>query len=906
VKGAEGPLKPERRQQIAELFHAVHERGAGALVGVDPDLRREVESLMAQDATKSDVRDHPSESAGMSMTLPAQVAPGAMLGPYTIEAQIGHGGMGEVWKAHDTRLRRRVAIKTLHAQFSDRFEREAHSIAALNHPHICALYDVGPNFLVMELLEGDTLAERLKKGKLSIAETVKYGGQIAGALAEAHGKGVIHRDLKPGNVVLTKNGAKVLDFGLAKSVSDETLTVANAVMGTPAYMAPEQREGRDCDARTDIFSLGLLLYEMASGMRTASGVTPKMEHLPEGLAHVIERCLAIKPDDRWQSATDVAAELELSGESPVRVESGSNWQSGIRAKYVVGIAAVSLLLIAGSIFFWQRTQAKPLTDQDVLVLADFTNTTGDPAFDGALRQALAFELEQSPFLKVMDDQQVNQTLQLMGRPAGQRITDDIAHEVCVREGEKATIGGSITIFTKTYQITLQAINCQTGATLAREQAEAEDKDHVLKAVAQAATGMRAKLGESLTSIRKTARLLRGNDEVTTKSLEALKAYKFGMDQAAQSLWREGIPFFKRAIELDPNFASAHLFLGIAYLNTGQMVRKNESLTKAFALIDRVSERERFLISGMYYKWVTGESSKAIDAAEMLVRAYPRFSSGHHLLATIYFDRGEYERSLEHRQEEVRLEPRILQFQQLLMNAYVSVDRFDEAKVVLERALALKPDNPDVHHALLRIAYMQDDRRAQEKEIQWFAGKPKEIQSLNLQGMNAIVRGQRRQAKELGPRMFEMARRQGLINAPPPPLVFIDAQVGDCEAARKARLNMGLCLDASALRIAQERAAKNPPQNPDTADLLYQRGLAALTAGKGAEAAAEFQKIVDHKGRNWGIFYSPAYLGLARAQVKAGDTAKARRAYQDFLTLWKDADKDLPFYIQATKELAELH
>jgi eukaryotic-like serine/threonine-protein kinase len=888
-----------------ELYHAVRERGAGALVGVDADLRREVESLLAQEATKSDVLDHPPESAGESMILPSQVAPGTMLGPYTIEARIGQGGMGEVWKAHDTRLRRRVAIKTSHAQFSDRFEREAHSIAALNHPHICALYDVGPNFLVMELLEGDTLAERLKKGNLSIAETVKYGRQIAGALAEAHGKGVIHRDLKPGNVVLTRNGAKVLDFGLAKSVSDETLTAANAVMGTPAYMAPEQREGRDCDARTDIFTLGLLLYEMATGTRTASGVMPKLEHLPERLAHVIERCLAIEPDKRWQSATDVAAELEWSGESPALVESGSNRQSGIRAKYVVGIPAVLLLLIAAGIYLWQRTQAKPLTDQDVLVMADFTNTTGDPAFDGALRQALAFELEQSPFLKIMDDQQVNQTLQLMGRPAGQRITNDIAHEVCVREGEKATIGGSITVLTKTYQVALQAINCQTGATLVREQAEAEDKDHVLKAVATAARGMRAKLGESLTSIRKTDRLW-GSDEVTTKSLEALKAYQLGMHQLEQGLSREGIPHFKRAIELDPNFASAHFFLGVMYANTGQWALMKESYTKAFALIDRVSERERFLILVEYYRHVTGESNKSIDAALMAVRAYPRDAGGHHLLATIYLERGEYEKALEQRQEEVRLEPRILQFQQLLMTPYVMLDRFDEAKAVSERIAQKKPDDPNVHQHLLRIAYMQDDSRAQEKEIQWFTGRPEEVDSLNLQCRNAIVHGQRRQAKELSTRMFEMARRQGLTNAPPPPPAWIDAQLGDCEAARKARLNSVLCMDASALRIVLEKAAKNPPPNPDTAELLYQRGLAALTAGKGAEAAAEFQKIIDHRGRNWGICYSPAYLGLARAQANAGDSAKARRAYQDFLALWKDADKDLPFYIQATRELAELH
>jgi eukaryotic-like serine/threonine-protein kinase len=903
-------MKSERRQQIAELYRAAREHGAQALANVDPDLRREVESMLAQEATKSKALDHPPEITGETMALPAQVVPGVMLGPYKIEDRIGQGGMGEVWKAHDTRLRRNVAIKTSHAQFSDRFEREAHAIAALNHPHICAIYDIGPNFLVMELLEGDTLAARLKTGKLSIAETLRYGAQIAGALAEAHGKGVIHRDLKPANIVLTNNGAKILDFGLAKSVSDETLTAANAVMGTPAYMAPEQRAGRDCDARTDLFALGLLLCEMATGTRTASGVAPKLEHLPERLAYVIERCLAIEPDERWQSAADVSTELALTGEDSIRVKSGSIPRSGIRAKHAVVIAAVSLVLIAGGVFLWQRSPAPPLTDQDVLVIADFTNTTGDPAFDGALRQALAFELEQSPFLKIMDDQQVKQTLQLMGRPADQRITNDIAQEVCVREGQKATIEGSIAVLTKTYQISLQAINCQTGVTLAREQVEAEDKDYVVKALAKAAKGMRAKLGESLTSIRKTD-LPRGglNDGVTTNSLEALKAFQLGLDQIDQASYQDGVPHLQRAIELDPNFASAHFFLGVAYTNTGQVVLRNESYTRAFALIDRISERERLVISVSYYRFVTGEWKKAFDAARVLARTYPRFSSGHYLLANMYAIRGEYEKSLEQHQEAVRLEPWNLVKQSNLMAAYVNLDRFDEAKAGLERAFAQKLHNPALHQSLLRIAYMEDDHRAQEKEIQWFAGKPEEVQSLSLQFLNAIVHGQRHQSKELSQRMIEMERRQGVTNdqsSSASNLAWIDGQMGDCEAARKERLNIVLCLDASALRIAQEKTAKNPLPNPDTAELLYQRGLAALTAGKGAEAASEFQKIVDHKGRNWGPLYSPAYLGLARAHANAGDTAKARRAYQDFLALWKDADKDLPFYIQATRELAELH
>ncbi len=921
---------PDNWKQISGLYHAAlelpeSERAAFLeACGADADVRREVASLLANESKADGLLEMPPlqvaakmmakeglsllnspEFIGTTMIPPAQVASGMMLGPYKIEEQIGRGGMGEVWKASDTRLWRSVAIKTAHAQFSDRFERESRAIAALNHPHICALYDVGPNFLVMELLEGETLAARLKKGKLPIAETLQYGAEIAGALAEAHEKGVIHRDLKPGNVMLTKNGAKVLDFGLAKSISDEPLPTSKAVMGTPAYMAPEQRYGRDCDARTDLFALGLLLYEMATGTCAAPGVALKLKPLPERLAHVIERCLATEPDKRWQLAADVSAELARAREDFTRLKPGWSPLSGIPTRYAVGIAAIFLVLITSGVFWWKQAQAKPLTDKDVLVLSDFTNNTGDPVFNGALRQALAFELEQSPFLKIMDDQQVSQTLQLMGRPAGQQITNDIAHEICIRAGEKATIGGSITVLTKAYQIELQAINCQTGATLAREQGEAVDKDHVLKALGQAARGMRAKLGETLASIRKTDRYP-GNDEVTTGSLDALKAFQPGQDLMRQGLFLEAIPYFQRAIELDPKFASAHLFLGIVYSSTSQATRGRESFTKAFALADRVSERERLVISANYYRFVTGDLNKAIDATKMLVRAYPRMTGfGHNTLFGIYSARGEYENALEHALEQARLEPRTWAFQLALMTAYIRLDRFDEAKTVWERSSWKKPDDPALHQLLLAIAYMQDDQRAQEKELQWFAGRPAESQGLRQQFVNALMHGQRRQAKEINQRAYEVGWRQGITRAQPHN-ALVDALAGDCEAAGKERSGSVLCMDASALLIAQEKAAKNPPPNPYTAELLYQRGLVALAAGKGTAAAAEFQKIIDHKGRNWGALYSPAYLSLARAQAKAGDTAKARQAYQSFLALWKDADKDLPFYIQANKELAALH
>ena len=558
------------------------------------------------------------------------------------------------------------------------------------------------------------------------------------------------------------------------------------------------------------------------------------------------------------------------------------------AALITGI--VVIVLVSGAAYSRFRTQPKPLTDQDVLVLADFVNTTGDAAFDGALRQALAFELEQSPFLKIMDDEEVNQTLQLMSRPSGQPITNDIAHEVCVREGQKATIGGSIARLGKTYLIALQAINCQTGATLAREQAKADDKEQVLKAVEKTAMGMRAKLGESLSSVQKPDRV--AALEVTTHSLEAFKAYAMGMDLQFQGKPWDAIPHLQRAIELDPTFAQAYELLGAAYPGVGDRPRGDEYLAKAFALAGQVSERERLFISGGYYTRVTHELNKSTDAYQVLTRMDPRNPRPHNRLATIYLTRGEYEKALEEELEAFRLAPRFLASALLLMNAYMYLDRLDEAKAVAATASAQKLDAPRLHQLLLTIAYMQDDYAGQDKEIQWFAGKPEEFQGLDVQAANAAMHGQERKAKDLYQQATELARRRGFtyVGLPAEDLAAV---MGRCEAVRKGKAvgNLLLCGDPEGARLLDEQDARKPPENRNTPNRLYRRG--------------EFQAILEHKYRNRGLYYSLSYLGLARAAAKEGETAKARRAYQDFLTLWTDADKDAPNLIRAKKELVAL-
>ena len=931
-------MTPARLRQIEELYHAAREASAGEraslLERADPELRREVESLLARQNDRLILDRSVPLLDDPTMTA---LKPGVRLGPYQVESKIGEGGMGEVFRAVDTRLGRPVAIKFVHERFNDRFEREARAISSLNHPNICTLHDIGPNYLVMELLEGETLAVRLKSGPLPVDQALRYASQIASALSAAHERGIVHRDLKPGNIMLGKSGVKVLDFGLATWEGDDPLTGSRMVIGTPAYMAPEQREGRPADARTDLYSFGLVFHEMLTGVRAKPDRKPVASKTLEG---IVSRCLEADPARRWQSAV----ELERALDAPVSAGPNRIW--------IVPAAAILAAILLGGYFSFRP--APKLTEKDIVVLADFVNRTSDPVFDGTLRQGLAIQLAQSSFLKIMDDEQVQSVLRRMKVPPGIRITNPIAHEICVREGAGATIDGTIASLGKSYVITLQATTCQDGATLAREQIQAEDKEHVLNALGSGATAMRGKLGESHNSIQKLNRPL---EEATTGSLEALQNYSAGFSELRQGhSLSAAVPLFERAIALDPNFAMAYGFLGTAFGVAGDSAKSREYSRKAFGLIDRVSEYERDQIATDYYYEVTGELDKAIDANQLGIRNFPRYWGFPNLMSVIHIDLGQYEEGLKQGLEATQLQANAEPPYRRQLDAYICMDRLPEAKQLAEKLRVQGLDRSRIHQRFLEMAYVEDDQAATAREIQWFAGKQEEYLSFGLQAANRNVHGQRRESHKLYQRAAETALRRGLPNAASEyeeADARADALSGNCQAVRRLgrpALALAMCGEAAqaeklaaetsklfpngtiwnavqlpeigaAIALQRNQPAKSvellasaAPYERAFLGAVYLRGLAYLRLHKGTEAAAEFHKIVDHKGANWasawrypyqGQFYSLSWLGLARAFALAGDPAKAKKTFQDFFELWKDADPDVPILQQAKAEYAKL-